>query len=64
MELNLHREDLKPEHKDISCSKTRFEHFNEEAQQAILAAGRGVFRDDDRWRSYNAILKPESAGQG
>jgi len=57
MRLTLDREDLKPEHAGINCSHTKFEHFTEEAQAAIKAAGRAQFREYDG-SNYNAIYAP------
>lgn len=54
MKLTLDRDDLKEEFKDIACSRTRFEHFTSDAQDAILVVGRATFYEWDR-RSYNAI---------
>lgn len=57
MKLIVDREDLKPEHQDINCSQTRYEHFKPEVQRAIDAVGRATFQEYDG-RNYNAILKP------
>lgn len=54
MKLTLDRLDLLPEHQNINCSLTRFEHFTPEAQGAIRAAGRATFYELDH-SSYNAI---------
>ena len=43
MKLTLHRHDLRPEFEDISFYEASFEHFNENAQRAIIAAGYAVF---------------------
>jgi hypothetical protein len=57
MKLTLDREDLKPEFKTVNCSRTNFEHFKMEVQQAICEAGRAEFREWDGW-NYNAIYPP------
>ena len=58
MKLTIDRLDLKPEHKDINCSQTRFEHFTDETQAAIKAAGHAQFREFDG-SNYNAIYPPK-----
>lgn len=55
MKLIVDREDLKPEFKNINCSQTKFEHFQENVQAAIVAVGRAQFREYDG-SNYNAIL--------
>ena len=57
MKLIIDRDDLKPEHKNINCSQTRFEHFTIQAQQAIREAGKAQFREYDG-SNYNAIYPP------
>ena len=57
MKLTLDREDLKPEHRNINCSQTKFEHFTLQVQQAIREAGRAQFREYDG-SNYNAIYPP------
>jgi len=54
MKLTLDREDLKPEHQNINCSQTKFQHFKKEVQAAIVAVGRAQFREYDG-NNYNAI---------
>ena len=58
MKLTLDREDLKPEHQNINCSQTRFEHFREEVQSAIVVVGKAQFREYDG-SNYNAIYPPQ-----
>ena len=43
MKLFLDRGDLKPEHENVNCSQTKFEHFTDEAQAAIRAVGKATF---------------------
>ena len=62
MNLKIDRDDLKPEYKDINCSRTRFEHFNETTQAAIAAVGRAQFREFDG-SNYNAIYPPKEANK-
>ena len=59
MKLTLHRHDLRSEFEDISFRESSFEHFNEDAQRAIIAVGRAVFWAYDR-SNYNAIITPKS----
>jgi hypothetical protein len=54
MKLTLDRLDLKPEYRNINCSKTKFEHFTIEAQRAIREVGCAQFREYDG-SNYNAI---------
>ena len=61
MKLTLDREDLKPEYQNINCSQTRFQHFKEEVQKAIIVVGKAQFREYDG-SNYNAIYPTESAG--
>ena len=61
MKLTLDREDLLPQFRGIACSQTSFEHFCEQAQAAIRAVGRALFREYDG-RNYNAIYSPMVAG--
>ena len=56
MELDLNRDDLLPEHKDIACSATGFKHFQPIAQAAITLVGEAMFRSRD---SYNKIYPPK-----
>ena len=58
MKLTLDREDLKPEYQNINCSQTRFEHFTEKAQAAIVEVGHAQFREYDG-SNYNAIYPPK-----
>lgn len=62
MKLLIDREDLKPEHKDINCSQTRFQHFKENVQAAIIAVGKAQFREYDG-SNYNAIYPTESTNE-
>ena len=57
MKLHLDREDLKPEHQGINCSRTKFEHFTLQAQQAIRESGRATFYEYDG-SNYNVIYPP------
>lgn len=57
MKLTLDREDLKPEHRNINCSQTKFEYFTLQAQRAIREAGCAQFREYDG-SNYNAIYPP------
>jgi hypothetical protein len=63
MKLTVDREDLKPEHKDISCLLTKLHHFKPEVQAVIIAAGHAIFEEYDR-RSYNRILIPRAMERG
>lgn len=54
MKLTVDREDLKPEHKDVNCSMTKFEHFLPGVQEAIKTVGYAVFWEYDN-SSYNRI---------
>jgi len=58
MKLTLDRNDLLPQHAEIACSLTRFEHFTHQVQAAIKAVGRAQFREYDG-RNYNAIYAPK-----
>lgn len=58
MRLILDRLDLKPEFERVNCSQTRFEHFDEKAQQAILAVGHATFQEFDS-SNYNRIFAPK-----
>lgn len=57
MKLTLDRMDLLPEYEQLSTSKTKFEHFNDEAKTAIIAVGKAIFQSYDR-ELYNAIYAP------
>lgn len=58
MRVVLDRADMLPEFAEsVSCSQTRFEHFRDYAQMAIIANGSGMFIEYDG-RSYNAIRVP------
>ena len=59
MKLTLDRLDLKLEHSNINCSKTRFEHFQPHIQAAIIAADGATFQEYDG-SNYNAIHAPDS----
>ena len=59
MKLTLDREDLRPEHQNVNCSQTRFEHFKPEVQTAIATVGRAQFREYDG-SNYNAIYSPKA----
>jgi hypothetical protein len=54
MHLTVDRLDLKPEHKDIPCSRTKYEHFRPEVQEAIKTVGKATFKEFDG-SNYNAI---------
>lgn len=58
MKLILNREDLKPEHVNIDCSKTKFEHFQPAVQAMIIEVGKATFKD--WYDGYNVILVPDS----
>lgn len=58
MKIELDRNDLLPEFRELNTSQTEFNHFKMEVRQVIRIAGRAVFFDDDR-RTYNAIISPE-----
>lgn len=58
MKLMLDREDLKPKHRNINCSQTRFQHFIKDVQAAIVVVGKAQFREYDG-SNYNAIYPPE-----
>lgn len=65
MKLILYHEDLLPEFEDINCSATKFEHFREYAQQAILACGHGgakFIARPERGENYqyNLIFPPKT----
>lgn len=62
MKLTLYRSDLRPEFEDMSFHEAKFKHFNENAQQAIVAVGRAVFFAYDH-SDYNAIFLPKSKKQ-
>lgn len=57
MLVELFKEDLRLEFKDVPTSATRFEHFGDRAQQAIFAANGAVYKD--KW-SHNAIYPPSA----
>ncbi len=57
MKLIVDRQDLKPEHENINCSQTKFEHFKEEVQNAIVVVGYAQFREYDG-SNYNAVYPP------
>jgi len=57
MKLTIDREDLKPEHKEINCSQTKFHHFLLPVQQAIREAGKATFKEYDG-SNYNVIYPP------
>lgn len=61
MKLTLDREDLRPEHVNLSCSKVRYEHLTDEAQAAVRVVGRATFQEYDR-SNYNVVYGP--AGNG
>lgn len=58
MKLILDREDLRPEHKNISCSKTKWEHFDAYTQEAILTVDKATFQEYDQ-SNYNVIRAGE-----
>lgn len=59
MKLTLGREDLKKQFENVSCSLTKFEHFNLKAQEAIKIVGRATFKEFIRGReTYNKIYPP------
>lgn len=62
MKLTLDRLDLRPEFEDISFRKSKFEHFNESAQRAIVYVGRATFQAYDR-SNYNAIYAPKVSNE-
>ena len=68
MKLIIDREDLKPEHKNTNCSRTRFEHFKAEVQSAIIEVGKALFLEYDQSNynaiyPYNVIHSDEKSGQ-
>lgn len=58
MKLLLDDMDLKEEHRMVNCSLTRFEHFTEEAQEAIRVVGKATYETWER-DNYNAIYPPK-----
>lgn len=58
MKLTLDRLDLLPEHENMNCSRTKFEHFNDKSKKAIISVGRATFYEFDR-SNYNAIYPPK-----
>lgn len=60
MKLTLDREDLRPEHVNLSCSKVRYEHLTDEAQEAVRVVGRATFQEYDRSR-YRMIFRPQES---
>ncbi len=54
MRLTLERSDLDPRFRDRPCSLIRLEHLTSQAQEAVVAAGGGVFKESDG-SNYNAI---------
>lgn len=59
MELKLDDLDLKPEHRHLNTSKTKFEHFTVKAQRAITAVGRALYIGP-RGDTHNAIYPPSA----
>ena len=59
MRLTVDRDDLKPEHKDVNCSQTQFEHFKPNVQQAIRVVGQATFQEFDR-TNYNVVRPPDA----
>lgn len=57
MKLILDREDLKPEYREINCSRTEFQHFTAKTQRAIRQVGRATFIEQN-YSNYNAIFPP------
>lgn len=57
MRLKLDRDDLLPEHHDIGCSLTKYEHFKPQVQQAIRIVGRATFHG---FGTYNEIYPSEN----
>jgi len=53
----LDRMDLEPDFQDIPYSKTKFEHFNEQARALIVTAGCAQFREYDD-SNHNTIYPP------
>jgi len=62
MKLILYREDLREEERNRNCSLTRFEHFTDEAQNAIRVVGSATFREHDH-SSHNVIVPPRQERQ-
>lgn len=60
--LTLDRQDLRPEYRNINCSQTRFEHFTDEIQRVISAAGKATFYEYDR-SNYNVIFAPATSAR-
>lgn len=58
MQLTINRSDLRPEYVNTNCSQTKFNHFSDEAQQAMLVTGRAVFWESDG-RNYNTVYPPK-----
>lgn len=60
MKLELDDLDLKPEHRSCNASKTSFDKFLPEVQDAILAVGRAVYYSGGRG-VYKAISPPKDS---
>ena len=63
MKLELYEENLKPEYQNLPCRAIKFEHLTDEAQQAVVAVGRGTFYRDrgTHLENYNVVYAPEVA---
>lgn len=62
MKLLLDRSDLQPQYQDtLSCSLVKYEHFNQQTQQAVDTVGYAVFEEFDSSKhnpiSHN-IIRP------
>lgn len=58
MLLELDRDDLKPEHKDIACSLTEFKHFKPVVQLVLINIGDAMFYCNGR-TNHNKIIAPD-----
>ncbi|MDA3840545.1 MAG: hypothetical protein PF572_05615 [Patescibacteria group bacterium] len=61
MKLLLDSTDLKKSQIDVGCSSSCFDDFNESAQKAILAVGKGTFyrNHGTDLKNYNVIYPPK-----
>jgi hypothetical protein len=58
MKLEVGREDLKHEHRNIKCRQVDFKHLRSEVQEAVRAVGKATFYDTDR-SNYSVVYPPE-----
>lgn len=59
MKLEVYRDDLKHEHRGVSCEELNFEHLRPEVQEVVRVVGRATFYGDDR-RDYTVVYPPEA----